>query len=343
MDAVNAPGPGHHPTFRDRAILRGAGRALALVALLAVIPAPGRDVEAGTAGVRPGSPATRADLAALRRRVALLESTLALARSRKPYLVVDAESKHLRYELLGMTLRDLAAREIDIDGLGRSGEGGDPGPQSYAAILTLKEKDHDPRLSPLTPEQIEGGAADENVADALPPEAPSDYTLAFRQPVVFRIEGTPGKRSVLSRLFDWWPLTGSTGGAGREAIALRLTIQLDETSAREMYRSLLPGERLVVVPPRGFLLPDAGQETPRSVRPGRPARPPVAPPGVTPAGVPFRIPPPVSDAPAQGGAAAEPAAAPPGAGDPAAGGVPAAPAEAAPAPAPSPSDPAPPS
>ena len=73
-----------------------------------------------------------------------------------------------------------------------------------------------------------------------------------------------------------------------------------------MYRSLLPGERLIVVPPPGLLLPDAGQETPRSVRQGRPVKPPAPPQGLPPAGVPFRIPPPVAETPADG---ASPAAA----------------------------------
>ncbi len=311
-----------------RVTLQAAARALALVVLVAAIPGSGRDTEAGTPAGRPSPPPTRADLAALRRRVALLESGLALARSRKPYLVVDAESRRLRYELLGTSLRDVPAREIDIDGLRRSGEGGVPGPLSLAGIVTLKEKEKDPRLSPLTPEQIEGGAADENVADALPPEAPADYTLTFKQPVVVRIEGIPEKKSVVSRAFSWWPGSWSRGEDNREAIVLRLTIHLDETTAREVYRSLLPGERLVVVPPPGFLLPDAGQEAPRSIRPGRPTKPPAPQPGLPPAGVPFRIPPPVAETPFEGAA-------------PAADGAAAPPADAAPAPTPPPADPPP--
>jgi len=294
---------------------------------------------AGTGAARPAPQLTRADLAALRRRVALLESELALARSRKPYLVVDAESKRLRQELFGMTLREIPAREIDIDGLRRTGEGGVPGPLSLAGIVTLKEKDKDPRLSPLTPEQIEEGAADENVADALPPEAPADYALTFQQSVVVRIEGIPEKKTGVGGVLSWWPRSWSRGTAGRGEILLSLTVHLDETPAREMYRSLLPGERLIVVPPTGFLLPDAGQEAPRSVRQGRPAKPPAPPPGLSPAGVPFRIPPPVAETPAEG-------ASPASAGDGAEGAAghpaeeaPAPPAEAAPTPTPPPDDP----
>jgi hypothetical protein len=311
-----------------------ATRLFALVLLVAAIAGFGRDTGAGMRADRPPPP-TRADLAALRRRVALLESELALARSRKPYLVVDAESRRLRYGLLGMILREIPVLGIDLDGARRSAEGGVPGPLTLAGIVTLKEKERDPRLSPLTPEQIEGGAADENVADALPPEAPADYALTFKQPVVVRIEGIPEKKTIVSRAFSWWPDSWSRSDAGRETIVLRLTVHLDETTAREVYRSLLPGERLVVVPPPGLLLPDAGQETPRSIRPGRQAKPPAAQPGLPPAGVPFRIPPPVAETPAEGAAHTD--------GGAAVDGEPATPVEAAPVPTAGPAESPPPS
>ena len=75
---------------------------------------------------------------------------------------------------------------------------------------------------------------------------------------------------------------------------------MDETAAREIYRSLVPGEYMVLVAPDGFVLPDAGLESPRGIKSGRPARPPVSQPGPVPAGVPFRIPPPVDEEAADG-------------------------------------------
>jgi len=163
---------------------------LAVAAALAAAP-----LLSGAAdrAVRAGAP-TRADLDLVRREVARLEGELALARSRKPYLVVDAPANVLRYGLLGMTMREIPARAIRIEGLGRSGAEDEPGPQALAGIMTLKEKERDPRLVPLTPEQIEAGAADENVADALPPEAPVDFSVRFKQPIVLRVEGVPEKK-----------------------------------------------------------------------------------------------------------------------------------------------------
>jgi hypothetical protein len=278
---------------------RRRGRLPVLLAFAAALATAPFLYGAAARAVHAGSP-TRADLDLLRRQVARLEGELALARSRKPYLVVDAPAKVLRYGLLGMTMREIPARAIRIEGLGRSDTADEPGPLALAGIMTLKEKERDPRLVPLTPEQIEGGAADENVADALPPEAPDEFSVQFKQPIVLRVEGVPEKKGAWTgSLGGWRRLWPSWGGSGTRA-ALHLAVHVDETAAREIYRSLVPGERLLLVAPGGFLLPDVGQEPPRGVRPGRPAGPPPLVPGPSPPGVPFRIPPPVAEEPAEG-------------------------------------------
>jgi hypothetical protein len=241
---------------------------------------------------------SRADLDLARRKVAVLESELSLARSRKPYLVVDAQGKMLRYRLLGVTMREIPLSGLRIDGLRREEERGTEGPLTLAGIVTLKEKENDPRLSPLTPEQIEAGAADENVADALPPEAPADFEVEFKQPLSLRVEGVAGKKSVWSPS-SWLSRLWRGGGKGKEP-RVRLTAHLEETAARELYRSLIPGTRLLVVPPAGFRLPDIGQEPPSSVHKGRPPRVQPRQPATPSQDVPFRIPPPVAETPADG-------------------------------------------
>ncbi len=285
----------------------GAGMRAGMVAAL-LLAAAG----AGSAAVP-----IHADLDALRRRVALLESELALSKSRKPYLVLDAPARRLRYRLLGMTMREIPLQSVEISGLRRADEGGVLGPLTLAGIATLKEKDGDPRLLPLTPAEIEAGAADENVADALPPEAPAGYALRFRQPVIVRVEGIPEKQTVFTQAASWWRRLRPGTGRGKGRIGMRVILHLEEARAREVYRSLVPGERIVLVPPEGFLLPFAGQEAPGSVRPGRPVNPPAPGPGPPAQGVPFQIPPPVDTAPENGAegdhpppAGAEPAATP---------------------------------
>lgn len=236
---------------------------------------------------------TRGDLDALRRKVALLECELALAKTRKPYLVVDAESRRLRYRLLGMTMRELPLLGIEFGGLKRSGPGGAAGLLAHAGTMVLKEKDGDPRLTPLTPEDVEAGAADENVADALPPEAPAAYTLQFRQPVTLRVEGLPESHGAVARAASWWRRLWPGGGSGGSRIDLRITLRLQEGPAREVYRSLVPGERIVLIPPSGYVLPDVGQEAPGKIKPGKTVKTPAPSPGPPAEGVPFQIPPPV--------------------------------------------------
>jgi len=262
-------------------------------AVLLAAAAPNLAAPAAEPSLPRAAAPTRADLDALRRRVALLEGELALARARKPYLVLDAAQSQLRVALLGLTVREIPLASVGIGGALRAHQGDVPAPPALTGIVTLHEKEGDPRLKPLTPSDIEAGAADENVADALPPEAPADYELRFRQPVLARIEGITERRTVWSRLGAWWRRPSSVAGTGEARVMLSVTVHMDETPAREIYRSLLPLERLMLVPPRGFLLPDFGQESPRSVKPARPVSPPAAPQGPPPQGVPFRIPPPV--------------------------------------------------
>ena len=274
---------------------RRRGRLPVLLAFAAALATAPFLYGAAARAVHAGSP-TRADLDLLRRQVARLEGELALARSRKPYLVVDAPAKVLRYGLLGMTMREIPARDIRIEGLGRSDTADEPGPLALAGIMTLKEKEKDPRLVPLTPEQIEAGAADENVADALPPEAPAGYTLHFRQRVAIRVEGLPESHGALSRAAGWWRRLWPGGGRG-DRIDLRVALRLEEGTAREVYRSLVPGEPIVLVPPAVYLLPDVGQEAPGKIKPGKAVKVPTPKPGPPAEGVPFQIPPPIEAAP----------------------------------------------
>jgi hypothetical protein len=249
-----------------------------------------------TLGTGGAAVSTRGDLEALRRKVALLESELALAKTRKPYLVVDAESRRLRYRLLGMTMREIPLRGIEIGGLKRSGAGGAPGLLALAGTVVIREKDGDPRLTPLTPEDVEAGAADENVADALPPEAPAAYTIQFRQPVTLRVEGLPESQGAVAHAVSWWRRLWPGGSGGASRIDLRLTLRLEEGPAREVYRSLIPGERIVLIPPAGYVLPDIGQEAPGKIKPGKTVKTPAPLPGTPAEGVPFQIPPPVDAA-----------------------------------------------
>jgi hypothetical protein len=82
---------------------------------------------------------------------------------------------------------------------------------------------------------------------------------------------------------------------GKEGRTAHLKIEIDAALGREIYRSLIPGSRIVLVPPPGRLLPDLGQPANDRIRPDRAKTRPAPLPAPTPtpeAGVPFRLPPP---------------------------------------------------
>jgi hypothetical protein len=260
---------------------------------------------------------TRADLSAARTQVALLEAEYALDATRKPYLVLDLPGRSLHYRLAGMALRDIPLPDATAHGMTRAEGGTTADAPALAGILPLAEKEGDPRLAPLTPEQIEAGLDDENVADALPPDPPARYALTLGQGVVVRVDGLrsgaittmTGAGAALRRAWRALVRIVSPGAAGGGP---GVEITMDATTARELYRSLVPGERVILVPAAGSILPPVGQERPRAIRPARPAPRPTPLPA-PPAGIPFQIPPPVpiEERPAGGEPVPPSAASPP--------------------------------
>jgi hypothetical protein len=209
---------------------------------------------APTADAGGGSRATRTDLDAERRRVSALESEVALASTRKPYLVLDLGSRTLRYRLMGMTTREVPLPGLTIKGLAAATAAA-PSP-TLAGIFTLREKDGDPRLKPLSPEQVEAGADDENAANVLPPEPPKAYGLKFKQPIAVRVEGhqpAAGVHGVLASLREGWRrLFGDRDDGDAQLV---VSLMLDAGTAAEVYRSLLPEQHWLVLPPSGYVLP----------------------------------------------------------------------------------------
>lgn len=249
-------------TGRRTGWLMGAvAAALACSAASAADPVPSRD-----------------DLEAALARVAALEADHALARTRQPWIVLDLPAGMIRYRLMGLELRDVPLAGIETDGLIRRSDGtGTPTAGSLAGILVLKEKEDDPRLSPLTPAEAGSGEDDENSAGALPPEAPADYRLWFEQSIEMRIRGTGGGAGLGERLRGWWRSVRPWRAGGEDPAVVRLTIEVEREAAREIYRSLAPGSRFVLAPQPGYLLPEIGQPDAATIRPVGP-RPRPAPP-----------------------------------------------------------------
>ena len=276
---------------------RGGGRRSGCAILGLVMALAGCSPAGSAASARDVAAArarrTRGDLLAERSQVARLEADYALASARRAYVVLDIGERRLSYRLAGMILREVPLEEVSVRGLRRASEDAAPAPPEMAGIFSLREKEGDPRLSPLTPEQIEAGLDDENAVDAVPPDPPAEFSLVFKQPLRVKVLGAPPGASLASA---WARLREATHAAlaslvdGGGGPALRVTLRVDRDTAREIYRSLVPEERLLVVPPSGLLLPMAGQEP--LPRPRPPKEVPRPSPSQVP-GVPFQIPPPV--------------------------------------------------
>jgi hypothetical protein len=284
--------------------------ALAVGVALAAVLAAGA---AALLHVDAAARSTRADLAAERRRMARLESEYALASTRKPYIVLDLATGALRYRLMGMTMREIRIGPVDVAGLVAEG-GADGGATQLAGIFTMAEKEGDPRLNPLSPEQVEAGADDENVAAVFPPEVPKSYRVSFRQPVVVVVSAEEPRAGVKG-VGAWFRDVGARlfGRRHKDEAVLRVAFRLEPAVATEFWRSIIPDQRWLVLPPEGLALPQAGQEPPPKAKAPRsaPAPLPKKPKKPEPEeGVPFQIPQPVEPPGANGGG--DPPAPPPG-------------------------------
>src|SRR5260221_14107921 len=123
---------------------------------------------------------TRADLDAARRRVDRLEAEAALTDGRKPYIVLDLEHRVILVRLMGMTVREILLQETETRGLvPPSRDGSAPEPFTLAGIFALQEKEGDPRLSPLTPEQIEAALDHADAHHTPAPEPTAAHALRF--------------------------------------------------------------------------------------------------------------------------------------------------------------------
>jgi hypothetical protein len=221
--------------------------------------------------------------------------------------VLDLASEVLRYPLMGMTLREIPIGPVDVTGLVADG-GAATGPAHLAGIFTMAEKEGDPRLDPLTPEEVEAGADDENVAAVFPPEPPGRYRLSFKQPVAIQVAGVETGGGVKGAWARFRAAVGRILPRGDKTGAdVRMAIHLDAGTAAEVWRSIVPDQRWLVLPPDGLALPQVGQEAPPKARGPRPqATAAKKPKPDTEEGVPFRIPPPVGPPDPNGGPPGEP-------------------------------------
>ncbi len=196
---------------------------------------------------------------ALHRENWMLSQEANLAATKNPYILLDLERRELDFRIRGKTLksynfirvsdRERGAVTADAEVLWRMVDG----------PLTLREKEGGrPEIIPPDPnfDGEEPSATEGEVSDAalLGVEALTDYFIKFEEDVVFHVRTDRARtfrEIAVERLGAIAEAVGSllTRGPGEEEPRLSLYLTTDERTARHLYHSLLPGERLFVTPP----------------------------------------------------------------------------------------------
>ncbi|HEV8335016.1 MAG TPA: hypothetical protein VGR67_01190 [Candidatus Polarisedimenticolia bacterium] len=169
-----------------------------------------------------------------------LEAELPLAASKLPYLVLDLLSGRLEYRISGMSPKSIPFQIGSLRGAAGTASL-DP---RHLTLLVLKERGA-PRevIKPPDPDKPVDPLKDPKI---FPPDPPSEYVLSFEEPVRIRVVGErritwKSGFTALRRAMRRWVARR----AGKESI--RIEIRLPAERAQEIYRSLYPGERILVL------------------------------------------------------------------------------------------------
>jgi len=169
-----------------------------------------------------------------------LEAELPLAASKQPYLVLDLLSGRLEYRISGMNLKFLP---FQIGSL-RNAAGPATRNPAHLTVLVLKERGA-PRevIKPPDPDKPVDPLKDPKI---FPPDPPIEYVLSFEEPVEIRVVGErriswKSGFTAVGRAMRRW----AARRAGKES--MRIEIRLPTERAQEIYRSLYPGEKVLVL------------------------------------------------------------------------------------------------
>jgi hypothetical protein len=200
---------------------------------------------------------------ALQRENGSLEKEAELARSPAPYIFFDVQSGTLSFRVRGRAFKQYHVKAVSARSWGRRPIAPEALWRQHDALTILEKEGGRQEIAPPDDDGPEapGGTGDpaaEEPDDAtkLGVKAPEDYYIQFEEAVVFHVQ-SDRRRSLRekavervgeiaagfrSRVRDLW---GSDDGAE----PLTLYLMTDAETARHIYHSILPGERLYISPP----------------------------------------------------------------------------------------------
>lgn len=212
----------------------------------------------------------------LLREAQVLKQEVTMAATRNPYLLFDAKSGKLEFRVRGKTLKTYSFTAVTMDERGRRPADPEAVWTALQGALTVMEKQGgQPELIPPDPEtgreagllysdpnqlaEETGVKPVDTDAGVLGVDVPTDYYIRFEESVVFHIR-TPKSLSFRQKAADrlgeiarsmratWTSLWGGElAGDAQPRLALWLTTDTD--TAKNLHYSLLPGEKLYLVPP----------------------------------------------------------------------------------------------
>lgn len=169
-----------------------------------------------------------------------LEIELPLAESRLPYLVLDLTLSRLEFRMSGFTAKSLP---VVVEKLVGPQTGRTVGP-GRLAVLTMTDRGHPPEvIRPPDPDAPYDPLKDPKI---FPPDPPTDFILSFEQPVKIRFHSGETEslekalRGARNTLREWFER--EEGGEGT-----RIRLRVPGAAAREIYRTLYRGEKVLLV------------------------------------------------------------------------------------------------
>ena len=206
---------------------------------------------------------------ALRRENWFLQKEASLAASHSPYILFDVQSRKLEFRVRGKAFKSYRFSAVSYKNWGRRPVTAELIWRELDEPLTILEKEGGrPEIIPPSRDGDDSLYQNTNQADPndgesgdaamLGVEAPTDYYIKFEEKVVFHIRSEKSRSlhdkaidrlseiagSVRSRFYDLWL---DPGRDDRPRMTLYLTTDVD--TAKQLYHSLLPGERIYITPP----------------------------------------------------------------------------------------------
>lgn len=196
---------------------------------------------------------------ALERENRSLQKEVELARSKSPYIMFDVHSGILSFRVRGKSFKEYQVKAISSRGWGRRPIAPEALWRRHEGPLTIAEKEGGRQeIVPPSEDGAEaphGGhdpGAEPDDATILGVKAPADYYIKFEEAVVFQVQSERRlslREKAVQRAGEFAAAVRDLWRTEDPDEPLILYLLMDTETARHLYHSILPGERIYISPP----------------------------------------------------------------------------------------------